>query len=187
MSLSRPMASASTTCPKHPSPRGLPRMSLAGGERDPEAGDGGRRLVAGVGKQHRQRRRPHPAPARLLRQRGPTPGGDGTSPVPRQLPPRVLGELVLGDAGQHGGAAGGEPRGPDQHHARVHGGAGVGRHLQRGLWVTFTQRRLPPPRGLMPTGCPRAPTRGPLPLLPPSAACRRGVPSTLLPRWTQTK
>lgn len=52
-------------------------------------------------------------------------------PVPRQLPARVFGQFVFRNACQHGGPAGGEPRGPDKHHARVHGGAGVCRHLQR--------------------------------------------------------
>lgn len=78
------------------------------------------------------------------------PLGQGwTSPVPGQLPAWVLGELVLGDAGQHGGAAGGEARGPHQHHARVHRRAGVGRHLQgdRGL-----PSRSAPARGWLPPG-----------------------------------
>lgn len=54
LSLSRPMASASTTCPKHPSPRGLPRISLPGGRTDGRPDAGGR--TAG--------RRPAPLPPR---------------------------------------------------------------------------------------------------------------------------
>lgn len=33
LSLSSPMASANTTCPKQPSPRGLPKTSLSGKQR----------------------------------------------------------------------------------------------------------------------------------------------------------
>lgn len=126
LSLSRPMASASTTCPKQPSPRGLPRTSLwekKGGVRwgwgssNPRTPHhcfsvfhpaGWKLLLDAPGAPSLPRRSPYTQLPPSELQAGDLPHKLRELPVSRQLPARVFGKLIFRDPSQHGGSAGGE-------------------------------------------------------------------------------
>lgn len=159
MSLSRPMASASTTCPKHPSPRGLPRISLPGGRTDGRPDAGGR--TAG--------RRPAPLPPRSAL----TCPGAAPSAGPRGARTRRR-RPAWGCRWRRGARAAPASRPSSwRSWSRPTPAAGP--------WVTFSWCLGPQPAapagGKALTGALRPP--GPARI--PDAVCRHGAPAALLP------
>lgn len=150
LSLSSPMASASTTCPKHPSPSGLPRMSLAGGDIPTWA---------------------HGASStRLLRQRIPRHGWDLTYPAaapsagPRGA--RTRRRRPAWGCRWRRGARAGPASPPSSWRSWSRPRPAVG------AWVTFTLHPLPPCQGMLSQG-PHTPNPACSPL-PAGAAATLG-------------